>query len=63
MFRTIFEKENKQWHGMDESIIYHKDISLGNVLLQTMRLSPKKVVQVNPHYNIYNIHIHTHIHI
>lgn len=47
MYKTIFDKENKLWKGHDVQPLYNPQISIAQVLLNSMKVNGAKIAQVN----------------
>ncbi|XP_055309667.1 uncharacterized protein LOC129573305 [Sitodiplosis mosellana] len=46
MFRTIFDKERKQWSGPKTESIFNPHSSLGNVILNVLQVNGSRVAQI-----------------
>lgn len=47
MYRTIYDKEIKEWSGIRKYPLYHPNVSVGQVILEALNRNPQKIGQVN----------------
>lgn len=52
MFRTAFDKENKQWNGPKIDPIFNPNTSLGNVILNILQMNGSRIAQVSTKLNL-----------
>lgn len=46
MFRSVFDEETKLWSGADIPPLYNPNISIGQVLMRSLKLFGSKIAQV-----------------
>lgn len=47
MYRTAYEEKRKQWHGIKTRPLYHSEVTLGEILLKSMKVNGAKLAQVS----------------
>lgn len=47
MFRTTFVSDKKQWSGVKTQTIFNPYTSIGNVILNVLKLNASRTAQVN----------------
>lgn len=47
MFTSNFNSETKTWSGLDLPLLYHRNVSVGRVVLNALQRNCNKVIQIN----------------